>query len=110
MYEPESNRRPGVTRKYEMDNHKFYVNIGYDPKDMLPRVVRIWSDMKQGTTFSDMLIDLSDDITERLQLRKNLDKSLQRMAAAAPHRGDGTASTIQGLVIDELIKSYYLEG
>ena len=36
MYEPESNRRPGVTRKYEMDNHKFYVNIGYDPKDMLP--------------------------------------------------------------------------
>ena len=61
MYEPESNRRPGVTRKYEMDNHKFYVNIGYDPKDMLPRVVRIWSDMKQGTTFSDMLIDLSDD-------------------------------------------------
>ena len=109
MYEPESNRRPGVTRKYEFDNHKFYVNIGYDPKDMLPRVVRIWSDMKQGTTFSDMLIDLSDDITERLQIRKNLDKSLERMAAAAPRRGDGTASTIQGLVVDELIKSYYLE-
>ena len=109
MYEPESNRRPGVTRKYEMDNHKFYVNIGYDPKDMLPRVVRIWSDRKQGTTFSDMLIDLSDDITERLQIRKNLDKSLERMATAAPRRGDGTASTIQGLVVDELIKSYYLE-
>ena len=109
MYEPESNRRPGITRKYIMDNHNFYVNIGYDPKDMLPRVVRIWSDMKQGTTFSDMLIDLSDDITERLQIRKNLDKSLERMATAAPRRGDGTASTIQGLVVDELIKSYYLE-
>lgn len=109
MYEPESNRRPGVTRKYEMDNHKFYVNIGYDPKDMMPRVVRIWSDMKVGTVFSDMLIDLSDDITERLQIRKNLDKSLERMATAAPRRGDGTPSTIQGLVVDELIKSYYLE-
>jgi len=109
MYEPESNRRPGVTRKYEFDNHKFYVNIGYDPKDMLPRVVRIWSDMKQGTTFSDMLIDLSNDITERLQIRKNLDKSLERMATAAPRRGDGSASTIQGLIVDELLKSYYLD-
>ena len=109
MYEPIENRRPGVTRKYEMDNHKFYVNIGYDPKDMLPRVVRIWSDMKQGTTFSDMLIDLSDDITERLQIRKNLDRSLERMASAAPRRGDGTASTIQGLIVDELLKSYYLD-
>ena len=109
MYEPESNRRPGVTRKYEFDNHKFYVNIGYDPKDMLPRVVRIWSDMKQGTTFSDMLIDLSNDITERLQIRKNLDKSLERMATAAPRRVDGSASTIQGLIVDELLKSYYLD-
>jgi len=109
MYEPESNRRPGITRKYIMDNHNFYVNIGYDPKDMLPRVVRIWSDMKQGTTFSDMLIDLSDDITERLQLRKDLDRSLDRMAKAAPRRSTGEPTTIQGLVIDELIKSYYLE-
>ena len=109
MYEPESNRRPGITRKYIMDNHNFYVNIGYDPKDMLPRVVRIWSDMKQGTTFSDMLIDLSDDITERLQLRKDLNRSLDRMAKAAPRRSTGEPTTIQGLVIDELIKSYYLE-
>ena len=109
MYEPIENRRPGVTRKYEMDNHKFYVNIGYDPKDMLPRVVRIWSDMKQGTTFSDMLIDLSDDITERLQIRKDLDRTLERMAKAAPRRSTGEPTTIQGLVIDELIKSYYLE-
>ena len=109
MYEPLNNRRPGVTRKYEMDNHKFYVNIGYNPEDMTPRVVRIWSDMKQGTTFSDMLIDLSDDITERLQIRKDLDRTLQRMAKAAPRRSTGEPPTIQGLVIDELIKSYYLE-
>ena len=109
MYEPIQNSRPGVTRKYEMDNHKFYVNIGYNPKDMTPRVVRIWSDMKQGTTFSDMLIDLSDDITERLQIRKDLDRTLQRMAKAAPRRSTGEPTTIQGLVIDELIKSYYLE-
>ena len=66
---------------------------------MLPRVVRIWSDMKQGTTFSDMLIDLSDDITERLQIRKNLDKSLERMAVAAPRRGDGTASLESLMVV-----------
>jgi|TARA_B100001094_G_scaffold115503_1_gene111445 hypothetical protein len=109
MYEPIENRRPGVTRKYEMDNHKFYVNIGYNPEDMTPRVVRIWSDMKQGTTFSDMLIDLSDDITERLQIRKDLDRTLERMAKAAPRRSTGEPTTIQGLVIDELIKSYYLE-
>ena len=109
MYEPLNNRRPGVTRKYEMDSHKFYVNIGYNPEDMTPRVVRIWSDMKQGTTFSDMLIDLSDDITERLQIRKDLDKTLERMAKAAPRRSTGEPTTIQGLVVDELIKSYYLE-
>ena len=109
MYEPIENRRPGVTRKYEMDNHKCYVNIGYNPEDMTPRVVRIWSDMKQGTTFSDMLIDLSDDITERLQIRKDLDRTLERMAKAAPRRSTGEPTTIQRLVIDELIKSYYLE-
>ena len=109
MYEPLNNRRPGVTRKYEMDNNKFYVNIGYNSEDMTPRVVRIWSDMKQGTTFSDMLIDLSDDITERLQIRKDLDRTLERMAKAAPRRSTGEPTTIQGLVVDELIKSYYLE-
>jgi len=31
------------------------------------------------------------------------------MATAAPRRGDGSASTIQGLIVDELLKSYYLD-
>ena len=108
MYEPTNNRRMGVTRRYDLDNNKFYVNVQYDNL-MLPRVVKIFSDMKSGTQFSDMCIDLSLNITERLQTRKNPKKALEVMASAAPRRADGTASTIQGLIVDELIKSYYLE-
>ena len=108
MYEPNDNRRMGVTRRYDLDNHKFYVNVQYDKK-LLPRVVRIFNDMKSGTQFSDMCIDLSDNITDRLQTRKNPKKALQVMASSAPRRADGTPATIQGLIVDELIKSYYLE-
>tara|TARA_R110000744_G_scaffold244064_2_gene360971 strand:- start:670 stop:999 length:330 start_codon:yes stop_codon:yes gene_type:complete len=108
MYEPVENRRRGITKRYELDNTKFYVNIQYD-NSLLPRVVRIFSDMKYGSQFSDMCIDLSDNITERLQIRKDPMDSLSRMAKAAPRRTSGEAATIQGLIIDELIKSYYLE-
>ena len=108
MYEPTNNRRIGVTRRYDLDNNKFYVNVQYDNL-MLPRVVKIFSDMKSGTQFHDMCIDLSLNITERLQTRKNPQRALEVMASAAPRRSAGTASTIQGIIVDELIKSYYLE-
>jgi len=108
MYEPESNRRLAITRKYDLDNHKFYVNVQYD-NSALPRVVRIFSDLKYGTQFSDMCVDLSDNITERLQIRKNPKVSLEKMAMTAPRRSTGEATTIQGLIADELLKSYYLE-
>ena len=108
MYEPTSNRRPGVTRRYEHNNKKHYVNIQYDEL-MLPRVVKIFSDTKQGTEYPDICHELSMNITERLQTRKNPTRALKVMAAAAPRRSDGYPCTIQGLVVDELIKSYYLE-
>ena len=108
MYEPTSTRRMGVTKKYNHNNKKHYVNVQYDHQ-ALPRVVRIFSDSKYGTEYADMCIDLSHDITERLQTYGNPEKSLQRMAAETPRRSTGEATTIKGLIVDELLKSFYLE-
>ena len=108
MYEPTSTRRMGVTKKYNHNNKKHYVNVQYD-NQALPRVVRIFSDSKYGTEYADMCIDLSHDITERLQTYGNPKKSLQRMAAQTPRRSTGEPTTIKGLIVDELLKSFYLE-
>ena len=108
MYEPTSTRRMGVTKKYNHNNKKHYVNVQYDHQ-ALPRVVRIFSDSKYGTEYADMCIDLSHDITERLQTYGNPEKSLQRMAAQTPRRSTGEPTTIKGLIADELLKSFYLE-
>jgi len=108
MYEPMNNRRYGVTKKYHHNNKKHYVNVQYDTK-ALPRVVRIFSDSKYGTEYADMCIDLSHDITERLQTYGNPETSLKRMASQTPRKSTGEPTTIKGLIVDELIKSYYLE-
>jgi len=108
MYEPESNRRIGVTRKYIHNNKKFYLNVQYD-NEALPRVVRVFTESKWGTEYADICMDCSDDVTYRLQTYRNPKGSLEKMATEVPRRSTGEPTTIKGLIVDELIKSYYLD-
>ena len=54
-------------------------------------------------------MDCSDDVTYRLQTYRNPKGSLEKMATEVPRRSTCEPTTIKGLIVDELIKSYYLD-
>ena len=41
MYQPQNNRREGITKNLELNNQMHYVQVEYENK--LPRVIMIWS-------------------------------------------------------------------
>ena len=105
MYQPQNNRRPGITKNLELNNQMHYVQVEYENK--LPRVIMIWSKSKYGTTYPDLMHRIGMYMTMELQLYKNPIEALQSIAEQVPRRSTGEATTIDGLIADELIKDMY---
>ncbi len=105
MYQPQNNRRPGVTRNLELNNQMHYVQVEYE--NDLPRVIMIWSKSKYGTTYPDLMHRIGMYMTKELQLYKNPTEALESIASQVPRRTTGEATTIDGLIADELLKDIH---
>tara|TARA_R110001606_G_scaffold268307_1_gene417008 strand:+ start:69 stop:419 length:351 start_codon:yes stop_codon:yes gene_type:complete len=108
MFEIAENKRQGITIKFIYNNISCYLNAQYD-NDWNLRVVRLFPKLKYGTDMHEMLKELSDDLTFRLQCYKEPGDALARMKSSVLRRGDGTPTTIRGAIIDRLFEDPYLE-
>ncbi len=105
MYQPQNNRRPGITKNLELNNQMHYVQVEYENE--LPRVIMIWSKSKYGTTYPDLMHRIGMYMTKELQLFKDPVEALQSISEQVPRRTTGEPTTIDGLIADELLKDLY---
>ena len=108
MFDITDNKRPCITVKFIYNNISMYLNAQYDRSGDL-RVIRLFPKLKYGTDMHEMLKELSDDITFRLQCYSNPGDALARMKSSVLRRGDGTPTTIRGAIVDRLFEDPYLE-
>tara|TARA_R110002012_G_scaffold127126_1_gene279304 strand:- start:1645 stop:1995 length:351 start_codon:yes stop_codon:yes gene_type:complete len=108
MFEIAENKRQGITVKFYYKNIICYLNAQYD-NDWNLRVVRLFPKLKYGTDMHEMLKELSDDLTFRLQCYKDPGDALARMKSSVLRKGDGTPTTFRGAIIDRLFEDPYLE-
>jgi len=108
MFDITDNKRPCITVKFIYNNISMYLNAQYDRSGDL-RVIRLFPKLKYGTDMHEMLKELSDDITFRLQCYSNPGDALAKMRSGVLRRVDGMPTTIRGAIVDRLFEDPYLE-
>ena len=108
MFEIDENRRAGVTVRFVYNNVSTHLNAQYDKNGNL-RVIKLFPKLKYGTDYLELLKEVSEDLTFRLQCYKEPGDALARMQSSVRRKQDGTPTTIRGAVIDRLFRDPYLE-
>lgn len=103
MYASQHNRRPCVRRPFYHNNQKIYLEVQYCPDTGNMNVIKIHPEMKDGTEYYSILVELGRDLTGQLQSHDTIEEALEKLGSRSMRRADGTPITFRGAILDKLI-------
>jgi len=103
------NRRPLVRVPIYHDNEKVYLEIQYCPETEYLNVIKVQPQMKEGTKYYAMLVEMAYDLTAQLQSYSDVAEALSILSKRSLRKSDGSPITVRGAILDKLLKDPNLE-